>query len=145
MLVGTLSASTSWITSLGSLLHCFIVIGPTLSHWSRKLVWWWRSFSSGVPWVGNVERSPSISRWNFIHTLLKFGSPVGRGCIIHRLHLYREVRPNLNECPGYVTKLFDGRASVLEFSGMGCTNSLPLLPDPLWPRLVVPVWVRSLS
>ncbi len=33
--------------------------------------------------------------------------PVGWGCRIHRLHLYRGVRPP-HECPGYDTKQSDG-------------------------------------
>ena len=42
-----------------------------------------------------------------------------------------------NECPAYDTKQFDGEVSVMpEFWGMHNTLSLPLLPGPLWPRVV---------
>ena len=39
--------------------------------------------------------------------------PVGWGCRIHQLHLYRGVRPLLNKCLGYDTKQSDGEASVM--------------------------------
>ena len=42
-----------------------------------------------------------------------------------------------NECPGYGTKQSDGEVPVmLELWGMQSTPSLPLLPGPLWARLV---------
>ena len=34
----------------------------------------------------------------------KFGSPVGWGCRIHRLHIQRGVRPPPKECPGFGIK-----------------------------------------
>ena len=49
-----------------------------------------------------------------------------------------------NESPEYDTKQSDGEVPVmLELWGMRSTRSLPLLPDPLWPRMVAPD--RSLS
>ena len=43
-----------------------------------------------------------------------------------------------NKCPGYDTKQSDGEVPVmLEFWGMRSTPSLPLLPGPLWPGVVV--------
>ena len=61
-------------------------------------------------------------------------------CRIHRLHLCRGVRPPPhNECPGYDTKQSDGEVPAeLELWGMRSTPSLPLLPGPLWPGVVVP-------
>ena len=65
--------------------------------------------------------------------------PVGWGCRIHWLHLCRGVKPPPNECPGYDTKQSDGEVpAVLELRGMRSTPSLPLLPGPLWPRVVAP-------
>ena len=71
-----------------------------------------------------------------------FYCPVGRGCRIHRLLLCRGVRPPPppNECPGYDTKQSDDEVPVmLEFWGMQSTTLLPLLPGPLWPRVVAPM------
>ena len=65
--------------------------------------------------------------------------PVGWGCRIHRLHVYRGVRPPTNECPGYDTKQSDGEVpAVLELWGIRSTSSLPLLPGPLWHGVVAP-------
>ena len=65
--------------------------------------------------------------------------PVGWGCRIHRLLLYRGVRPPPNECPGYDTKQSDGEVpAMLELWGMQSTPSLPSLPGPLWPGVVAP-------
>ena len=51
-----------------------------------------------------------------------------------------------NECPGYDTKQSDGEALImLEIWGMQITPSLPLLPSPLWPRVVVPDRVLSMD
>ena len=47
--------------------------------------------------------------------------------------------PPINECPGYDTKQSDGEVPVkLGLWGMWSTPSLPLLPGPLWPGMVVP-------
>ena len=60
------------------------------------------------------------------------------GCRIHRLLLYRGVRPSPNECPRYDTKQSDGEVLVmLELWGMRSTFSLPTLPGPLWSGMVV--------
>ena len=51
-----------------------------------------------------------------------------------------------NECPGYDTEQFDGEASVMqEFGGMQSTPSLLSLPGPLWPGVVAPDRVLSMS
>ena len=51
--------------------------------------------------------------------------PVGWGCRIHRLHLFRGVRPT-NECPSYDIKLLDGDAiGILELWGIWSASSLP--------------------
>ena len=82
---------------------------------ARGTTWWWWWFLSG-----------------------DFVCPVGSGCRIHRLHIYRGVPPP-NECPGYNTKQSDGKVLVmLELWGMRSTASLPLLPGPFWPGLVAP-------
>ena len=80
----------------------------------------------------------------FFHYI--FHWPVNWSCRIHQLHLCREVRPHpTNKCPGYYTKPSDGKAPVLELWGMGSTPSLPLLPGPLWPGVVVPYRVLSMG
>ena len=73
-----------------------------------------------------------IYQWNiFLNNLPNLACPVGWGCRIHWLHLCREVRPALNEYPGYETKQFDGEVpAVLELWGMQSTSSLPSLPGP---------------
>ena len=49
------------------------------------------------------------------------------------------VRPTPNECPRYDTKQSDGEVLVmLELWGMHSILSLPSLPGPLWPGVVVP-------
>ena len=51
-----------------------------------------------------------------------------------------------NACLGYHSKLSDGEVPVmLELWGMQSTLSLPLLPDPLWPRVGAPDRVISLG
>ena len=51
-----------------------------------------------------------------------------------------------NECLVYNTKQFDGKASVkLELWGMRSIPSLPSLPGPLWPGVVAPYQVLSMS
>ena len=60
-----------------------------------------------------------------------------------RLLLCTGVKPP-NESRGYETKQSDSEVPVmLKLLGMGSTPSLPLLPDPLWPRVIV--WDRILS
>ena len=51
-----------------------------------------------------------------------------------------------NECPEYDTKKSVARVPVmLEFWGMWSTPSLPLLPGPLWPRVVASDRVLSMG
>ena len=59
-------------------------------------------------------------------------------CLFHIfMYGYVTVRPSPNKRPEYDTKQSDGETPViLELWGMGSTPSLPLLPDPLWPRMV---------
>ena len=65
--------------------------------------------------------------------------PVGWGCRIHRLLLCRGVRPPPNWCPGYDTKQSNGEVqAMLGLWGIRNTPSLPLLPGPLWLRVVAP-------
>ena len=71
---------------------------------------------------------------------------VSWGCRIHWLHLCREVRPHPNKCPGYDTKQSNAEVPVmLELWGMRSTSSLPSLPDPLWPWMLAPDRVLSMS
>ena len=54
------------------------------------------------------------------------------------------VRPSL-KCPGYHAKQSDGEVPVtLGLWEMWNTPSLPLLPGPLWPRMVAPDRVLSM-
>ena len=51
-----------------------------------------------------------------------------------------------NKCPRYDTKQTDGEVPViLEFWGMWSTPSLPSLPGSLWPSVVAPDRVLSMS
>ena len=60
---------------------------------------------------------------------------------IDRLLLCRGVDTR-NTCPGYDTKQSDGMVPLmLELWGIQSTPSLPLLPGPLWPRVVEPVYL----
>ena len=71
---------------------------------------------------------------------------VSCGCRIHQLHLCQGVRPPPNKCPGYDIKQSDGEVSVmLEVWGRQSTRPLPLLPCPLWPRVVTPDRVLSMG
>ena len=80
-------------------------------------------------------------------TVLTFYCPVGWGCRIHLLFLCRGVRPpQKNECSGYDTKQSNGEVPVMmELWGMWSTSSLPSLPGPLWPQVVVPNRVLSMG
>ena len=63
---------------------------------------------------------------------------VGWGCRIHRLLLYRGIRPS-NDCPRYDTKQYDDEVPVmLQRRGMQSTPSLPSLPGPLLLGVVAP-------
>ena len=57
-----------------------------------------------------------------------------------------EWQDSPNKCPGYDTKQSDGEVPVmLELWGMLSTPSLPSLPGLLWPELVAPDRVLSMS
>ena len=65
--------------------------------------------------------------------------PVGWGCQIHRLLL-------CNKCPVYDNKQSDDEVLLmLELWGMQSIRSLPSLPGPLWPGVVVPDRVLSMG
>ena len=66
--------------------------------------------------------------------LNKNNCPVGWGCRIHQRHICRGVR-HPQWVSWYDTKRSDGKAQVMLW-GMRSIPSLPLLPDPLWPRMV---------
>ena len=70
------------------------------------------------------------------HLTLYIGQSAG--AVEYTASLQRGKTPP-NECPGYDTKQSDGEVpAVLELWGMQSTPSLPLLPGPLWPGVVVP-------
>ena len=57
-----------------------------------------------------------------------------------------ETPPTLNKCSGYDTKQSVGEVPVvLELWGMWSAPLLPLLPGPLWPRVVAPDRVLSMG
>ena len=66
-------------------------------------------------------------------------------CRIRWLHLYRESRPPLIECPRYDTKPFVSKALVLELGGMLSIPSLLWLPSSLQPSVVVSIRVPSMG
>ena len=71
---------------------------------------------------------------------------VSRGCRINRLLLCRGVRPPPNDYPWYDTKQSDGEVLImLKLWRIRSTRSLPLLPCPLWPRMVAPDRVLSMG
>ena len=71
--------------------------------------------------------------------------PVGLGCWIHRLHFCRGLGPP-NVYPGYDAKQSDDEVLVmLELWGMHGTSLLPSLAGPLWPGVVAPDRVLSMS
>ena len=67
-------------------------------------------------------------------------------CRIHRLDLYRGVRPATNECPGYDTKQSDGEVPVmLELWGMRSTSSLRSLSGSFWGGVIAPDRILSMG
>ena len=66
-----------------------------------------------------VDSSPRLGPQNTLTASLQRGKP-----------------PTINECPRYDNKRPDGEASILDLWEMWSTYSLPLLPGPLWPRIV---------
>ena len=72
--------------------------------------------------------------------------PVEWGFRIYQLLLCWGVRPPPYECPGYNTKQFDSEVPVLqEIWRTWSAPSLPLLPNSLWPGVVVPERVLSMG
>ena len=65
---------------------------------------------------------------------------------LSRLGLQNTPTDSSNKCPVYVTKQFDGEASVMqELRGMRSILSLPSFPSPLWPGVVSSDRVLSVS
>ena len=83
--------------------------------------------------------------FKYSYLILRIYPPVGWGCRINWLNLIREERPPISESPGYDTKPLDGEAPILELWEMWSTPSLPLFVRALWSRVVIPVWVPSMS
>ena len=83
--------------------------------------------------------------WRLIQGPLFIYSLVGWGCRIQRLYLCRGVKLATKECPVYDIKLSDGKAPALEIWEMWSTPSLLLFPGPLWPGIVAPDRVLSMS
>ena len=76
----------------------------------------------------------------------KTNCPVRWGSRIRQLHLCGGVRHPVNEYPRYDNKQSGGEVPViLALWGMQSTHSLPLLPGPLRPGIVVPDRVLSLG
>ena len=90
--------------------------------------------------------SPYIYIYIYIYIILYFfNCPVDWGCKIHRLHLWRGIRP-LQRVSCYDTKQSDGEVPVMqELWDMQNIPSLSSLPDPLWPRVETPDRVISMS
>ena len=66
-------------------------------------------------------------------------------CLWPRIHWDCNCKTPPNEYPGYDTKQFDGEAPVmLELWRIQSTLLLPLLPGPLWSRVVAPDKVLSI-
>ena len=63
----------------------------------------------------------------------------------YQVGLCLQTGKTLNECPAYDTKASDGEALASELWGMWSTPSLPSLPGPLWPGVVAPDRVLSMS
>ena len=106
-------------------------------------------------WRSKGELISSVLLWSPFHTNelvldvgLKQLCTDTVGSRIHQMHLRRRVRhpTTTNECPGYNTKQSNGEVPViLELWGMRSTPSLPSLPDPLWPGVVVPFRALSMT
>ena len=88
----------------------------------------------------------STKRWSYgTKKALKNHSPVDE-LVEYADSISAEVYdPLSNECLGYVTKLSDSEALVLELWGIKVTPSAPLLPGPLWPDVVVPVRISYMD
>ena len=97
-------------------------------------------------------------KWMYVHMIVKtlssllnndkwrqikqYSFPVSWGCRIHRLLLYRGLRPPTHK----YSKQSDGEIPVMpELWGMRTTPSLPSLPAPLWPGVVAPDRVISMG
>ena len=104
----------------------------------------WQKYSSVILaveefeiWFGfkNVILYSIIQYWSqsFFHCSVCSGSR------IHRLFLWRGIRPPYYEFPGYDSKQPDSEVSViLELWEMWSTSSLPSLLGPIWLRMVAP-------
>ena len=81
-----------------------------------------------------------------IETFLPILNPVGWGCRIHQLHLCGRMRHHPQKSVLDMTKQSDGEAPImLEIWGIQSFPLLPLLLGSLWPRVVVPGRVLSMS
>ena len=79
------------------------------------------------------------------HIQYRLPSQLGLKNILTASQLRGKI-PSPNECSGYDTKQSDGDILVmLELWGMWSTLSLPSLPGPLWPRVVAPDRILSMS
>ena len=100
--------------------------------------------------LGAYHRVIISNRLSLVHYLL-FATlnliyPVGWRNRIHRLHLYKVVRPPTNECPAYNSKQSDGEAPVMQkLWGRQSTPSLPSLPGSIWPGVVASDRVQSMD
>ena len=112
-------------------VHIFSAKSLNLPHLKLKAETW-------SPFVVNI----AIISNTFCTLLTTY--PVGWGCRTHTLRLCWGVTPAW--VSWYDTKQSDGEVPVmLELWGMQSTPSLPSLPGPLWPRVVAPDRVLSMS
>ena len=103
-------------------------------------IWWWISSFGDLQ---NVEYTTSAS---FPDSFWPGVCPVGWVCRIHWLLLCRGVNPTRQWVFWYDTKQSYGEVPIiLELWGMQSIPSLPLLPGPLWPRVVAPFRILSMG
>ena len=89
--------------------------------------------------ISNVAGQSLVNCYVSLLKLLQWAKIWGGCCGLHRQHLCRGVRPPLLERSGYDTKQSDGEALIiLELWRKRSVPSLPLLPCPLWIRVVAP-------
>ena len=89
---------------------------------------------------------PNGRRFSTLLWPIKYFAPLARAVEYTDCTSAEGYEPHLNECSGYDTKQSDGEVPVmLELWGMRSIPSLPLLPCPLWPGVVAPGRVLSMS
>ena len=68
------------------------------------------------------------------------------GAAEYTVYISAEGQNSSKKCLEYYTTQSDGEVSVMQkLWGIWSTPSLPSLPGPLWPGLLVPDWVLSMG